>query len=120
MQDRNPIRWAIVIALVVGSSFVAWDAYLFFTRTSAMAPVGLGRLTFSLLLQALSVFGFSSFAFPATSRIRKLQSSFFRGGAFFPAVFGLVLGAALAAGALHYSNCERWGMNGGSFCTPYP
>ena len=120
MQDRNPIRCAITIALVVGSAFAAWDAYLFFTRTYAMAPVGLGRLAFSLLLQALSVFGFSSFAFPATARIRKLQSSFFRGGAFFPAIFGLVLGAGLAVGAFHYSNCERWGLNGGSFCSPYP
>jgi len=118
MSERTQIHSAIKIALLVGSAFVAWDAYLFLTRTAAMAPIDYGRLIFSLLLQAFSVLGFSSFALPATAPIRKAQHIIFRGGPFFSAIFGLVLGAGLAVGALHYSNCQRWGFDGGSHCTP--
>jgi len=120
MSDSTPIRRAIAVAILVGSGFAAWDMYLFCTRTVAMAPVGFWRLAFSLSLQLFSVFGFSSFAFPATSRIRRVQDSIFRGGALFPALFGLGLGAGFAIGALHYSNCSSWGLSGGSHCTPYP
>jgi len=120
MSDLMQIRRSITVALIAGVAFGAWDIYLFFTRTATMAPVSFSRLALSLLCQSLAVLGISSLSLPPTARIRKLQSAWFTGGPFFLVAFGVILGVGLAAGAIHYSNCLRWGLSSGSFCTPYP
>lgn len=98
MANSVRIRWSIAIGLIVASTVGAWDAYLLFSRTSAMAPIGPWRLAVSLLLQLLGVFGASSLVLPATARVRKAQGAIFRASPLFVAVFGLVLGSGLAVG----------------------
>jgi hypothetical protein len=110
---------SVVVALVVGVSLGACDMYLTFTRTATMAPVSFPRLGLSLVFQSIGVLGVSSLALSSTSRVRKIFNAWFIGGAFFPAIFGILMGLSLASDALHYSNCLRVDLIRGS-CTPYP
>lgn len=103
-------------AVVIACLLIGVDFYLWMARTDAMAPVGLSRLLFALLFQAGGVIGVAAILLAPQAPLRQFLDDTNKALPWVMAVGGIVFGIALAVGAIHYSNCERWNLNQGVIC----
>lgn len=110
------MRAWMVAAVVIACLLIGVDLYLWWARTDTMAPVGLSRLVFALLFQAVGVIGVVAICLPPQAPLRTFLDDTHKALAWVLAVGGIVFGIALAVGAMHYSNCERWDFNRGVLC----